>query len=63
MTTESRKPGVFVKTAHRENNNNNNDNKKMMIVIIMITITTMVLSFNHGYHWHNGCTELNYVYP
>ena len=26
MTTESRKPGVFVKTAHR--NNNNNDNKK-----------------------------------
>ena len=26
MATESRKPGVFVKTAHRENNNN--DNKK-----------------------------------
>ena len=28
MTTESRKPGVFVKTAHHENNNNNDDNNK-----------------------------------
>ena len=22
----------------------------------------MALSLNHGYHWRNGCPELNYVY-
>ena len=26
MTTESRKPGVFIKTAHHENNNDNKNN-------------------------------------
>ena len=25
MTTESRKPGVLIKTAHYENNNDNDD--------------------------------------
>ena len=23
----------------------------------------MALSFNHEYHWHNGCPELNCLYP
>ena len=43
---------------------------KIMITIIknnnlltIIIITTMELPFNHGYHWRNGCPELNYVYP
>ena len=26
-------------------------------------LTPTLLSFNHGYHWRNGCPELNYVYP
>ena len=33
-----------------------------MMMIIIIT-ATMALSFNRGYHWRNGCPELNYVYP
>ena len=54
MITGSRKPGVFINTAHHENNN---DNKKMITIIIkhnnrtIIIKTTMALSFNHGYHW------------
>ena len=38
---------------------------KIMIIMMMIiiTTTTMALSFNRGYHWRNGCPELNYVYP
>ena len=32
-------------------------------MMIIITTTTMALSFNRGYHWRNGCPELNYVYP
>ena len=34
-----------------------------IIIVAIIIITTMTLSFNHGYHWRNGCPELNYVYP
>ena len=44
MATASRKPGVFVKTAHHENNNDNknndNNNNNNYLVTIMI-ITTM----------------------
>ena len=33
------------------------------IIIVTIIITTiMALSCNHGYHWRDGCPELNYVY-
>ena len=59
MTTESRKPGIFIKTAHHENNNdnknnyNNNNNKKTLKVTI-IMVTTMALSFNQGYHWRKN---------
>ena len=37
--------------------------KNNNLVTIIIIITTMALPFNHGYHWRNGCPELNYVYP
>ena len=58
MTTGSRKPGIFIKSAHRDNDDKNNDNNNNKIII---TITTMTLSFNRVYHWRNGCPELNYV--
>ena len=67
MTTGSRKPGAFIKTAHHGNNNDNtnndNNNNYKIIIVTIIIITIMALSFNHGYHWRIGCTELNYVYP
>ena len=66
MTTGSSKPGIFIKTAHHENNNdnkNNDNNNKKISIVTTIMITTMALSFYQGYHWRNGCPELNYVYP
>ena len=55
-------------TRHQNSNHNNNKMIMMMIikkiiVAIMIAITMMALSFDYGYHWRNGCPELNYVYP
>ena len=65
MTTGSRKPGVFIKTAHHENNDKNNDNNdnKNNNSSNDNSNDNYALSFDYGYHWRKGCPELNHGYP
>ena len=34
-----------------------------IIIVTIIIRTIMALSCNHGYHWRDGCPEMNYVCP